>query len=66
MNIQVNPPEMPAALALVWGADNIAKAINRPIRATYHLLETNALPGASKVGGRWCFAPAVFYQSVAA
>ncbi|MCB1453198.1 MAG: hypothetical protein KDJ43_06105 [Rhizobiaceae bacterium] len=66
MDIQVTTPPDPAALGLVWGADEIAKAINRPVRATYHMLENGVLPGASKVGGRWCFAPAIFYQAVAA
>lgn len=37
---------------LVWGGQNIAKAINRKPRATFHMLERNELP-ARKVGGRW-------------
>src|SRR5438128_1400057 len=36
----------------IWGAGPIAKTINRPVRATYHLLETNQLP-ARKVGPHW-------------
>jgi hypothetical protein len=51
---------------LVWGARNIASAINRSTSATFHLLESNQLPGASKVGGKWCFAPSVFYADLSA
>jgi hypothetical protein len=36
----------------VWGVKAIAAVIGRGERATFHLLETNALP-ARKVGGRW-------------
>lgn len=52
------------ALNLIWGADEIAKAINRPVRATYHMLESGSLPGAAKVGGRWCFDPEVFREFI--
>ncbi|MBZ9683113.1 DNA-binding protein [Mesorhizobium sp. CO1-1-2] len=37
---------------LVWGADNIAKAINVKPRQAFHMLETGLLP-ARKVGNRW-------------
>jgi hypothetical protein len=47
-------------LDVVWGADAIAAAINRTPRATYHMMENNALPGAKKVAGRWCFSPSAF------
>jgi hypothetical protein len=36
----------------VWGAEAIAKVINRPVRATYHLLEQGHLP-ATKTGAIW-------------
>jgi hypothetical protein len=36
----------------VWGAKAIAKAIDRPLRATFALLEKGAIP-AKKVGRRW-------------
>ena len=37
---------------LAWGVDEIAKAIGRDARATYHLLSAQRLP-AKKGGGRW-------------
>lgn len=37
---------------LLWGAQEIARFINRPPRAVHHLLESGALP-ATKVGNRW-------------
>jgi hypothetical protein len=40
------------AADILWGVDAIASAINRPVRATYHILEGGHLP-AKKVGGRW-------------
>ncbi|UIK05034.1 DNA-binding protein [Neorhizobium galegae] len=39
-------------MELIWGAEDIAKAIGRSPRVTFHLLTTGALP-AKKVGGRW-------------
>jgi hypothetical protein len=36
----------------IWGAAEIAKAINRSERQTFHLLEAGELP-ARKIGGRW-------------
>lgn len=41
-------------LSIIWGVPAIAKAICRTDRATYHMLEGGHLPGARKVGGRWC------------
>jgi hypothetical protein len=38
---------------VLWGADEIGRAIGKPIRATFHLLEAGHLP-ARKIGGRWC------------
>jgi hypothetical protein len=40
----------------IWGADAIARAINRAPRATYHLLENGHLD-ADRVGGRWVSTP---------
>lgn len=45
---------------LIWGANAIAKALGRTERATFHMLEHGQIPGARKVGGRWCFDPEVF------
>jgi hypothetical protein len=36
---------------LIHGVRSIAKAINKPPRATYHLLENGRLPGAFQFGG---------------
>jgi hypothetical protein len=43
-----------SGLDLVWGAENIAKEINRTPRQTYHLLQTNAISAARRKGGLWC------------
>jgi hypothetical protein len=40
------------AMELIWGADEIAKAIGRSRRSTFHMLDSGQLP-AKKVGGRW-------------
>ena len=40
----------------LWGAQAIARAINRAPRATYHLLENGHLD-ADRVGGRWVSTP---------
>ena len=54
------------ASQIIWGAPAIAAAINRPLSTTYMLLERGLLPGARKIGGKWCFAPAKFMQEIAA
>jgi hypothetical protein len=38
---------------IIWGAKNIAAAINTTTKRAFNLLERGALP-AKKVGGRWC------------
>lgn len=43
---------MDKELDLIWGAEEIAKAIGRSTRSTFHMLDTGELP-ARKVGGRW-------------
>lgn len=40
------------AMDLIWGAEEIAKIIDRSPRVTFHLLTTGAIP-AKKVGNRW-------------
>jgi hypothetical protein len=37
---------------ILWGAEAIGKAIGRPPRATFYLLESGAIPGR-KVGSKW-------------
>ncbi len=39
-------------IELIWGAEEIAKAIGRSRRAVFHMLDNGELP-AKKVGGRW-------------
>ena len=49
MKTSINDEEVPD---LVWGASAIAKAIGRPPRAVFHMLEAGHLP-ARRIGGRW-------------
>ena len=49
--VQENKSE-PQNLDLIWGAKNIATAINRTERETFHLLKKKKLP-AKKIEGRW-------------
>lgn len=48
--------EPAADLNMIWGARAIGKEINRNERVTFGLLESGQIPGAKKVGGRWCIA----------
>lgn len=49
---------------IIWGAANIAKVIGRTEKATFAMLEKGALgQAARKIGGRWCFCPAVFFAA---
>jgi hypothetical protein len=59
-------PQIESAPRVVWGARNIATAIGRSERAVFHMLEKDALPGAKRIGGRWCFDPTVFFATLAA
>ena len=49
---KLKPRRKHKRLQLLWGADEIAAFIDRPVRATYHLLETKKIP-AEKVGAIW-------------
>jgi hypothetical protein len=40
------------ALRLLWGAREIAKAINRSESQTFHLISIGAIKSVKKVGGR--------------
>lgn len=46
--------DMTDDLDIVWGARAIGLLINRNSRVTYGLLEAREIPGARKVGNRWC------------
>jgi hypothetical protein len=50
------------------GADAIAEVIERPLRATYYLLEQGRVPGAFKFGGSgpWSLDIQKFREGVAA
>lgn len=39
-------------LDLIWGAEGIAKFINRTPKQTFHMLSAGLIP-AKQVGGRW-------------
>ena len=41
-------------LDLLWGIDEIGREIRRNRRQAHYLLEKGELPGAKKIGGRWC------------
>jgi hypothetical protein len=42
------------SLDVLWGAEAIARVINRTRRQTHHLLNRGAIDAAKKIGGRWC------------
>ncbi|AUC97076.1 hypothetical protein CWS35_24645 [Bradyrhizobium sp. SK17] len=50
---------------IVWGASEIARAINRSEPQVYLLLKRGCLPGARKIAGRWAFRPAEFRRALA-
>lgn len=52
--VPIEPNFEPAPDRVIWGARAIGKAINRNERVAYGLLESGQIPGAKKVGGRWC------------
>lgn len=40
---------------IVWGADKIATVLGLPDRRrVFHMLASGSIPGAAKVGERWC------------
>ena len=49
--IEIDPLDVP-----LWGCRAIAAVINRPPRATFHLLKAGRLP-ARKVGDTWVSTP---------
>jgi hypothetical protein len=50
---------------LLWGVADVAEYIGRPMRATFHLLASGALPGA-RIGGRWVASRAKLRQHIEA
>ena len=49
-----------------WGCDAIGKVINRTPRQALHLLYTNQIRCARKVGGRWVAGRAALLREFAA
>jgi hypothetical protein len=49
VNVEVRASESP----VVWGCDEIGRVIGRNPRQTFHLLATNQIACAKKIGGRW-------------
>ena len=45
--------EHPNPVGIIWGAEEIGRAIGKSKRQAFHLLELGQLKGAKKVGGRW-------------
>lgn len=39
---------------LIWGASAIGKYLGRSEKGAFHVLESGKIPGARKIGGRWC------------
>jgi hypothetical protein len=39
---------------LIWGVDNIAKAIGRTSRSVYHMIARGQLAGVKEIAGRKC------------
>lgn len=48
-------------LDLLWGADEIARAIGKTRRQTFWLLENGQLP-AKKIGRQWCISRKVLTE----
>jgi hypothetical protein len=59
-------PSLNSPAEVIWGAPAIARTINRSVAATYHMLERGHVPGAKRVGGRWCLMPSAFFAAIAA
>jgi hypothetical protein len=41
-------------IGVIWGAEEIGAAIGCNARRAHYLLDKGELPGARKIGGRWC------------
>jgi hypothetical protein len=48
---------------LIWGAEAIAKAIDRDQAWTFRALKDGKIPGARKISGRWALNPRVFFAT---
>ena len=66
MSLVSTETEAPNGIRIVWGVPAIAREIGATERKTYHLVETNRLPGAKKIAGRWAFRPDIFHAAFAA
>jgi hypothetical protein len=54
MDLKPNGKPEDNGLDLLWGAIPIGKELGLNQRQAYYLLESGVVPGARKVGGRWC------------
>jgi len=55
--------EAPTGIRIVWGVPAIAREIGATERKVYHLVETNRLPGAKKIAGRWALRVDLFHAA---
>jgi hypothetical protein len=51
---------------LLWGAEEIGRAISRNARQVHHLLSTGALKCVQKKGGRWVCSRAALLRELGA
>lgn len=49
----MQPEALVDDLDLIWGAEEIAKAMGRTTRATFHMLESGEITPAKQIGRRW-------------
>lgn len=60
------PGKLPSGMngpQIVWGADAIAQVIQTDVRRTYYLLQKEQIPGAKRMGNRYCMNVDVFFAS---
>jgi hypothetical protein len=56
---------MTTDIKIIWGCKDIAKAIGRSEKATFHALQEGKIPGAKKIAGRWGLDFGVFVAAFA-
>jgi hypothetical protein len=50
----MKPTKTKSPKKILWGAEEIGRAIDRSERSTFYLLESGAIECARKVGNKWC------------
>ncbi len=53
MDLKSDGNPQPLAIDLLWGVEDIAEAIGRTPRQTFHMLRNGRLP-ARRIGALWC------------